>query len=94
MADTILGTRQTGTLKQTVPERPGHDRRYLLDHSKLTGEIGWRPQIAFNDGIESTIAWYKQNRLWWGRRKRDVVAELDEFAWKSAVAADRPGIGQ
>ena len=80
---TALG--KPSTLKQTVPERPGHDRRYLLDHSKITSEIGWQPQISLDQGLASTIAWYKQNKLWWSRRKRDVVAELDEFAWRPAV---------
>lgn len=86
LADAILAALgKPSGLKQIVPERPGHDRRYLLDHSKITSEIGWRPRVLFADGLASTIAWYEQNKPWWSRRKQDVIAELDEFAWRSAV---------
>jgi dTDP-glucose 4,6-dehydratase len=86
LADAILAALgKPSALKQTVPERPGHDRRYLLDHSKITRETGWRPEIPFDDGLASTITWYQQKKPWWSRRKQDVVAELDEFAWRSAV---------
>jgi len=86
LADAILkALGKPSALKQTVPERPGHDRRYLLDHSKITSAIGWRPQVLLADGLASTIEWYKQNTSWWRRRKQDVVAELDEFAWRSTV---------
>jgi dTDP-glucose 4,6-dehydratase len=86
LADAILDAlRKTRSLKQIVPERPGHDRRYLLDNRKITTELGWRPQIDFADGLASTIAWYAEHRPWWTKRKEDVRAELDEFAWRSAA---------
>ncbi len=51
--------------RTTVPDRPGHDRRYLLDSSKLRDELGWRPQIEFEAGVRETIRWYAANRSWW-----------------------------
>jgi dTDP-glucose 4,6-dehydratase len=48
-----------------VPDRPGHDRRYLLDATKLRQELGWTPKIPADQGIRETVAWYRDNRWWW-----------------------------
>jgi dTDP-glucose 4,6-dehydratase len=48
-----------------VTDRPGHDRRYAIDASKLEDELGWRAQESFESGIAKTVAWYLQNRPWW-----------------------------
>jgi dTDP-glucose 4,6-dehydratase len=48
-----------------VTDRPGHDRRYAIDASKIEGELGWRAQETFESGIAKTVAWYLQNRRWW-----------------------------
>jgi dTDP-glucose 4,6-dehydratase len=53
------------TLKKIVPDRPGHDRRYLLDCTKITKELGWAPTIAFKEGLADTVRWYAANRSWW-----------------------------
>lgn len=53
------------SVKKYVPDRPGHDRRYLLDSSKIRDELGWRPQIDFDAGIRETVRWYADNRAWW-----------------------------
>lgn len=50
--------------KRIVPDRPGHDRRYLLDSGKIREELGWRPLIDFETGIRQTIRWYTENRDW------------------------------
>jgi dTDP-glucose 4,6-dehydratase len=50
-----------------VKDRPGHDRRYAIDASKIERELGWKPQETFETGIEKTIAWYLDNRKWWER---------------------------
>jgi len=47
-----------------VPDRPGHDRRYAIDFSKITRDLGWRPRHTFASGIESTVAWYVENTDW------------------------------
>lgn len=51
--------------KRYVPDRPGHDRRYLLDATKLRQELGWTPKIPADQGIRETVAWYRDNRWWW-----------------------------
>ena len=49
-----------------VRDRPGHDRRYAIDSSKLRRELGWRPRHTdFQAGLEATIAWYRENEAWW-----------------------------
>jgi dTDP-glucose 4,6-dehydratase len=50
---------------QMVPDRKGHDRRYSLDHSKIATELGYEPLVSFDDGLASTIKWYRDNRAWW-----------------------------
>ncbi len=52
------------TLISPVADRPGHDRRYSLDCSKLVA-LGWRPQVPFDDGLSDTVAWYRNNEAWW-----------------------------
>ena len=52
------------TLIQPVVDRPGHDRRYSLDTSKLQ-RLGWHPEVAFEAGLGETVDWYRQNEWWW-----------------------------
>jgi dTDP-glucose 4,6-dehydratase len=47
-----------------VPDRLGHDRRYAIDHSKITNELGWKPARDFEDGIHDTVQWYVNNQQW------------------------------
>jgi dTDP-glucose 4,6-dehydratase len=47
-----------------VPDRPGHDHRYAIDSSKIEKELGWRPQVSFEQGLLRTVQWYIQNREW------------------------------
>jgi len=54
-------------LIEYVKDRPGHDRRYAIDSSKIKRELGWSPGFNFEDAITQTIDWYKENRNWWGR---------------------------
>jgi len=61
----ILGiTRASECLLRFVPDRPGHDRRYAMDHSKLTQELDWRPSRDFTAGIRETVDWYRANAAW------------------------------
>jgi dTDP-glucose 4,6-dehydratase len=48
-----------------VTDRPGHDRRYAMDASKIAAELGWRPRETFETGLRKTVAWYLGNRWWW-----------------------------
>jgi len=48
-----------------VEDRKGHDRRYSLDITKISTELGYTPQIGFDEGLAQTVAWYRENRAWW-----------------------------
>ena len=52
-----------------VKDRPGHDRRYALDGTKLQSELGWQPRISLQDGLQCTITWYQEHRAWWEQIK-------------------------
>ncbi len=73
-------TGKPASLKSIVPDRPGHDRRYLLDSSKLRRELGWEPAIDFEQGLEETVAWYAEHRDWWEPLKGR--APVEETAWR------------
>jgi dTDP-glucose 4,6-dehydratase len=82
IADGILAALgKSPSLKTIVADRPGHDRRYLLDASKIAAELGWKPQVGFDDGLAATVEWYARNRQWWEplRGRAPVV----ESAWAS-----------
>ncbi len=83
IADGVLeATGRPESLKTIVPDRPGHDRRYLLDSTKIRTELGWEPVVAFESGLEATVGWYRDNRSWWepliGR------SPVVESSWSSA----------
>jgi dTDP-glucose 4,6-dehydratase len=59
----LLG-RDEGAIEH-VPDRPGHDRRYATDASKLRNELGWKPSYDFDTALAATVAWYRENRAWW-----------------------------
>ena len=50
---------------QPVADRKGHDRRYSLDITKISDELGYAPQVGIDEGLLSTVAWYRENRAWW-----------------------------
>jgi dTDP-glucose 4,6-dehydratase len=52
------------SLKTFVPDRPGHDRRYAIDATKIRRELGWTPRHAFEDGLRATVQWYLDHRDW------------------------------
>lgn len=61
-----------------VRDRPGHDRRYAIDSSKLQNELGWRPCYTdFSRGLQETIEWYKTNKDWWFADKDGVEARYN-----------------
>jgi dTDP-glucose 4,6-dehydratase len=74
------------SLIQPVSDRPGHDRRYSLDTSKLQG-LGWRPEHDFEQGLAQTVAWYRENEWWW----RPIKEQDPAFkAYYQAQYAGRP----
>ena len=68
------------SLKTIVPDRPGHDRRYVLDWSKIRRELGWEPEIDFDDGLAATVAWYAEHRDWW-EPLRERAPVVEDSAW-------------
>jgi len=80
IADRVLElTGKPESLKTIVPDRPGHDRRYLLDSSKIGRELGWQPEIGFEDGLRETVEWYAGNRAWWEPLRERL--QVEETAW-------------
>ncbi|UQA79132.1 dTDP-glucose 4,6-dehydratase [Gardnerella vaginalis] len=61
---------------ELVKDRPGHDRRYAIDSTKLQTQLGWKPkQTDFTTGLEQTIKWYTENRAWWEGAKSATEAK-------------------
>jgi dTDP-glucose 4,6-dehydratase len=58
-------TGRDGSLIAYVTDRPGHDRRYSLSSEKLRSELGWEPEVRFEDGLGRTVDWYRDNEWWW-----------------------------
>ncbi|MDO8241189.1 MAG: dTDP-glucose 4,6-dehydratase [Candidatus Moranbacteria bacterium] len=61
-----------------VKDRPGHDRRYAIDFSKIKNELGWEPSVSFEEGLQKTIEWYKNNEAWWKDIKSGEYAKYYE----------------
>jgi dTDP-glucose 4,6-dehydratase len=82
IADAVLDALgKPASLKEIVPDRPGHDRRYLLDSSKLRDELGWSDEVGFERGLAETVQWYADNRAWWEPLK-DRAPVAESSAWR------------
>lgn len=62
--DILMVLKKPKNLKKIIPDRPGHDSRYLLDSKKIR-ELGWKPKKDWSDGLAETVNWYKNNPQWW-----------------------------
>jgi dTDP-glucose 4,6-dehydratase len=83
IADIVLDTlEKSHSLKTIVQDRPGHERRYVLDWTKINRELGWAPSIDFDAGVWETIRWYAGNRSWWEPLRG--VSPVVEDAWSAA----------
>ena len=65
-----------------VKDRKGHDLRYAIDYSKIKNELGWQPQINFNQGLAKTVDWYKNNQAWWKKIKSGGYKEYYKKQYK------------
>lgn len=61
----LLG--KSESLIRFVPDRPGHDRRYAMNITRIRSELGWSPRHTFDDGLRETVRWYLNHRTWWSR---------------------------
>jgi dTDP-glucose 4,6-dehydratase len=60
----LLGKDENDSI-EFVKDRPGHDRRYSVDWTKINKDFGWEPQFDFDSWLEKTVTWYKENEAWW-----------------------------
>ncbi len=72
-------------LLRRVDDRPGHDRRYSLDTTKLEG-LGWAPQTPFEEGLRETVSWYRDHRAWWEQIKSGEYREYYERQYADRLA--------
>lgn len=80
ITDTILkNLGKDDSLKTYVPDRPGHDRRYLLNSTKIRQELGWEEEIGYDEGMRQTVQWYVENEGWWRPLKQRLAVQ--EGAW-------------
>jgi dTDP-glucose 4,6-dehydratase len=68
-----------------VKDRPGHDRRYAMDVSKIESELGWRPSVTFNSGLRQTVQWYLDHPEWIGRVKSGAYQQWIETQYGTAA---------
>jgi dTDP-glucose 4,6-dehydratase len=73
------------SLIEYVTDRPGHDRRYSLSSEKLKAELGWEAEVHFDEGIEKTVAWYRDNEAWWGPIRSGEYREYYERQYGKAL---------
>ncbi len=77
VAKTILKIlKKPESLIKSVPDRPGHDRRYSLNTSKIK-KLGWKPEIGFTEGLEKTVSWYLKSEWWWRPLMKDGSFKAD-----------------
>jgi dTDP-glucose 4,6-dehydratase len=77
------------SLLRSVPDRPGHDRRYSVDSTKLH-DLGWSPQTPFEIGLRETVSWYRENRSWWEPIKSGDYREYYERQYAERLANATP----
>jgi dTDP-glucose 4,6-dehydratase len=77
------------SLLRRVDDRPGHDRRYSLDTSKLRG-LGWSPETGFEEGLRRTVEWYRDNRAWWEPIKSGEYREYYERQYAARLSTSAP----
>ncbi len=72
-----VGVATFGSLIERVPDRPGHDRRYAIDTTLVSHELGWQPKESFESGLAKTVRWYLKNTAWW-----QAVADGSYLKWR------------
>ncbi|MBX5480941.1 MAG: dTDP-glucose 4,6-dehydratase [Myxococcaceae bacterium] len=75
------------SLIRFVQDRPGHDRRYAIDPSKIRSELGWKQARTFEDGLSQTIKWYVDHRSWWERVTSGAYRQYFETQYANRLKA-------
>jgi dTDP-glucose 4,6-dehydratase len=84
VAGAILGhLGKPHSLIRFVRDRPGHDRRYAIDFSKIGRELGWKPSVSFEEGIGLTIGWYQRHQEWWRKIKTGEYLQYYDRMYKN-----------
>jgi dTDP-glucose 4,6-dehydratase len=87
----ILGKPES--LIRYVTDRPGHDRRYAMDITRISERLGWRPTYDFERGLRETVAWYVENRQWWERVRSEAYRASNALYLGGAGAPPRATTG-
>jgi dTDP-glucose 4,6-dehydratase len=82
------------SLIEHVRDRPGHDRRYSLASEKIRAELGWQPRVGFAEGIERTVAWYRENEWWWGPVRTGAYRDYYERHYGRALSSQEAEPGR
>ena len=65
-----------------VKDRPGHDKRYAINSSKIKNKIGWKPKISFEEGLKKTFSWYHKNQQYYSKlNKKDITKRIGVKKW-------------
>lgn len=67
---------------ENVPDRPGHDFGYAVNPDKIMRELGWQPQVSFEEGLSRTVDWYRENRPWWQKIKSGAYRDYYQAQYK------------
>ncbi|HZI11044.1 MAG TPA: GDP-mannose 4,6-dehydratase, partial [Myxococcus sp.] len=73
------------SLIQFVKDRPGHDRRYAIDPSKIRAELGWTPAHTFEQGLAETVRWYVEHPAWWERVMSGAYRQYFESQYRARL---------
>jgi len=88
---TILALlKKPDSLIRFVKDRPGHDRRYAIDPSKASAELGWSPRHSFEQGLEETVQWYADHPHWWQSVKSGAYRQYYDKQYRARLDTARP----
>ncbi|MFN0061414.1 MAG: dTDP-glucose 4,6-dehydratase [Myxococcaceae bacterium] len=86
LVKTLLSTlKKPESLIQFVKDRPGHDRRYAIDPTKIRNELGWKPERTFEQGLSETVRWYVDNPKWWERVNSGAYRQYFETQYRTRL---------
>jgi dTDP-glucose 4,6-dehydratase len=85
----LLGKDETSI--RHIPDRPGHDRRYAMNATKIRGALGWKPRRVFEEGLADTVAWYRNNAAWTARVRSGAYRDYYERQYAARLGAGKTG---